>query len=100
MNEAVVLLFVTGALAVTAVARHWDLPAPLLLVTVGLGVSLVPVVPTSSYRPRYSWASSCRPCCSPRPTAAPTRTSARRSTRSCGSASGSWSSPRSRWPGS
>lgn len=45
MDEAVVLLFITAALAVTAVARHWDLPAPLLLVTVGLGVSLIPVVP-------------------------------------------------------
>ena len=45
MDEAVVLLVITGALAVTAVARHWDLPAPLLLVVVGLGVSLIPVVP-------------------------------------------------------
>lgn len=45
MDEAVFLLFVTGSLAVTAAARHWDVPAPLVLVVVGLAVSLVPGVP-------------------------------------------------------
>jgi monovalent cation/hydrogen antiporter len=45
MTEAVVLLFISGSLAVTAVARRWNLPAPLVLVVVGLGVSLIPAMP-------------------------------------------------------
>ncbi|WP_265521875.1 cation:proton antiporter [Oerskovia flava] len=45
MSEAHLLLLVTGALVVTAAARRWDLPAPLVLVAVGLCVSLVPGVP-------------------------------------------------------
>jgi CPA1 family monovalent cation:H+ antiporter len=42
MHGAQLLLLVVGSIAVTAAARRWDLPAPLLLVVVGLAISFLP----------------------------------------------------------
>ncbi|MFC0439799.1 Na+/H+ antiporter [Kutzneria buriramensis] len=42
MHGAQLLLLVVGSIAVTAVARRRDLPAPLLLVVVGLAISFLP----------------------------------------------------------
>ncbi|GLZ37589.1 Na+/H+ antiporter [Actinokineospora sp. NBRC 105648] len=47
------LLLVTGSLAVAAVARRMDWPAPLLLVAVGLAVSFVPGVPDFALNPEF-----------------------------------------------
>ena len=46
-----ILLLLVGSLAVTAVARRRDWPAPLLLVAVGLPVSFVPGMPDFRLEP-------------------------------------------------
>ena len=45
MTEAAVFVLVAGAVAVTAIARRFRWPAPLVLVATGLAVSFVPVIP-------------------------------------------------------
>ncbi|GAA0649191.1 Na+/H+ antiporter [Kutzneria viridogrisea] len=45
MHGSELLLLLAGSLAVTAIARRFDWPAPLLLVAVGLGLSFVPGMP-------------------------------------------------------
>ena len=51
MQGVEILLLLAGSLAVTAVARRLDWPAPLLLVAVGLAVSYVPDVPDFRLEP-------------------------------------------------
>src|SRR2546421_2945709 len=46
-----VLLLVVLATAVATGARHWRIPAPSLLVAVGLGIALLPGVPTLRVQP-------------------------------------------------
>lgn len=45
VNEGQLLLLIVASLAITAVCRHRDWPAPLVLVAVGLAVSAVPGFP-------------------------------------------------------
>ncbi|MFI9382998.1 Na+/H+ antiporter [Kutzneria sp. NPDC052558] len=51
MEGVQILLLLAGSLAVTAVARRLDWPAPLLLVAVGLAVSFAPGVPDFRLEP-------------------------------------------------
>ncbi|QUQ70234.1 cation:proton antiporter [Kutzneria sp. CA-103260] len=51
MQGVQILLLLAGSLAVTAVARRLDWPAPLLLVAVGLAVSFVPGMPDFRLEP-------------------------------------------------
>jgi len=46
-----ILLLLAGSLAVTAIARRLDWPAPLLLVAVGLAVSFAPGMPVFRLEP-------------------------------------------------
>lgn len=51
MQGVEILLLLAGSLAVTAIARRLDWPAPLLLVAVGLAVSFVPGMPDFRLEP-------------------------------------------------
>ena len=53
MPEAELLLLLAGALAVTTLARRFELPAPLVLVAVGLAVSFVPGMPDFRLDPEF-----------------------------------------------
>ncbi len=50
-TELLLLALVTGALAVTWVCRRIDVPAPLVLVVVGIGASFLPGVETVQFDP-------------------------------------------------
>ena len=45
MTGATALMLVVGAIGIAAVARRWNLPAPLVLVVAGLALSFVPAIP-------------------------------------------------------
>lgn len=45
MSGTSTLMLVVGAIAIAASARRWHLPAPLVLVVAGLGLSFVPAIP-------------------------------------------------------
>ncbi|MBV8933351.1 MAG: cation:proton antiporter, partial [Kutzneria sp.] len=51
MHGAELLLLLVGSLLVTAVARRFDWPAPLLLVAAGLVLSFVPGIPDFRLEP-------------------------------------------------
>ena len=51
MSGVMLLMLVVAAIAIAAVARRFDLPAPLVLVVAGLALSFLPVIPTIALDP-------------------------------------------------
>ncbi len=99
MEIAVLLVgLAVTVLVVTALADRIDVPAPLVLVVAGVGVSFVPGVPRSSWSPRWCCSGCCRRCSTPPRSRPRWSTSTRTGARSCCCRSASSCSPPSAWP--